>query len=125
MSFGFSVGDFAAAVSLAWSLYKQCKGASEEFREVSEDVGSLLNIIGEIQDEAEDAESILNRAGHRRKQELDMLMRSCTEVLSQLQQILTRYRSLGTQEKRTWDKVKFGAEDIQAYRNKLLPISPP
>ncbi len=46
-------------------------------------------------------------------------MQNCTEVLSQLGQLLTRYRSLGTQHERTWDHIRFGSIDIQDCRNKL------
>lgn len=35
MSFGFSVGDFLAVGNLAWSIYRSCKGLTEEFQEVS------------------------------------------------------------------------------------------
>ena len=120
MSFGFSVGDFVAAGNHAWSLYRQCKGASAEFQEASNEVISLETCIREPTAEAENNESILNCAGRGRKQELDTIMRGCTEVLFQFENLLTRYRFLGMENKRTWDRARFSSDDVQAYRNKLL-----
>ena len=120
MSFGFAVGDFIALGNLAWNVYKECKSASAEFQEARNEVISLHTAIRELQDEAENKDSILNRAGLGRKQELDNLMRNCSDVLNELEQLLTRYRSLGTKHKRTWDRVKFGSEGLQEIRSKLM-----
>jgi hypothetical protein len=40
-------------------------------------------------------------------------------VLRQLNQLLIKYKSLGTRSKRTWDRVRFGAENLQEIRDKL------
>lgn len=40
-------------------------------------------------------------------------------VLLQLQRLVTRYKSLGTNQKRTWDRIKFGTEGIHDIREKL------
>ena len=34
MSFGFSVGDCIAVGTLAWGIYRKCKGLSDEFEDV-------------------------------------------------------------------------------------------
>ena len=47
-------------------------------------------------------------------------MRGCTEVLSQLKSLLTRYRSLGTENKRAWDRARFSSDDVHACRNNIL-----
>ena len=120
MSFGFAIGDFVALGNLAWNIYKECKTASAEFQEARNEVLSLHAAIRELQDEVDNKDSILNRAGVGRKQELDGLMRNCSDVLGQLEQLLTRYRSLGTKQKRTWDRVKFGSEGLQEIRSKLM-----
>ena len=120
MSFGLSAGDFFTLGSLAWNLYKECKSASAEFREIQNEVISLRTAIQELQDEAENHDSILNRAGPGRKGELNNIMHNCTEVLRELQQLLARYKSLGTNQKRTWDRLKFGSEGVQQVRDKLM-----
>ena len=106
--------------SLAWKVYKDCKSASAEFLEIRNEVNSLHTAILELQDEAENHESILNRAGSGRKRELEMILNNCVEVLRELQQLVGKYRSLGTKHMRTWDRIKFGSEGIQQIRDKLM-----
>jgi len=48
MSFGFAIGDFVALGTLAWRLYKCCKGASVQSREIGKELNSLLNAVRAI-----------------------------------------------------------------------------
>jgi Hsp70 protein len=120
MSFGFAIGDFVALGKLAWGLYKQCKGASAEFAEICNEVLSIHTALRELEDEAQNEDSILNRAGGGRQKELNNIVQNCTEALRQLESLVTRYRSLGTSQKKVWDRIKFGDEGIQVIRNKLV-----
>jgi Hsp70 protein len=120
MSFGFAIGDFVALGKLAWGLYKQCKGASAEFAEVCNEILSIHTALRELEDEAQNEDSILNRAGKGRQKELNNIVENCTEVLHQLESLVTRYRSLGTSQKKVWDRIKFGDQGIQVIRNKLV-----
>lgn len=95
------------------------KGASSEFEEISREVSTLHTAIKELQDEVENEDSILNRAGSTKKNEVDDLIRHCRAVLQQLQRLVTRYKSLGTNSKRAWDRIKFGTEGVQDIREKL------
>ena len=44
----------------------------------------------------------------------------CDKVLVDLQSLVKRYESLGTQSKRTWDRMKWGNEDIAEIRARLI-----
>jgi hypothetical protein len=120
MSFGFAIGDFVALGTLAWGLYKQCKGASADFAEICNEVLSIHTALRELEDEAQNEDSILNRAGKGRQKELNNIVQNCTQILRQLESLVTRYRSLGTSQKKVWDRVKFGDEGIQVIRNQLV-----
>jgi len=37
MSFGFGVGDFIAVGNLAWTVYRSCKGATDDFKDVTKE----------------------------------------------------------------------------------------
>ena len=136
--FGISVGDIIGVGSLAWNIYKACKSsasksilksmlltiskgksASAEFEEVAREVNTLHTAIKELGDEAHDGGSILNRTDGSKKTELEEIVRNCRSVLVELEKILTKYNSLGTKSKRTWDRIRFGAEGLQAIREKL------
>jgi hypothetical protein len=75
--------------------------------------------IKELEDEATNADSILIRAGSGKKKELEEIIKNCRAVLVQLERLLTKYQSLGTKSKRTWDRIKFGTEGLQTIREKL------
>ncbi len=119
MSFNFSARDFIAVGQLTWTIYKACKGATGEFQELSRELSSLQTIIRELQDEAESPTSLLNRRGTGRKPELDKLLENISGVLRQIDDLVKRYHSLGRDQKKTWNRVKFAAEDLAALREKL------
>ncbi|KAL3423938.1 dnaJ heat shock family protein [Phlyctema vagabunda] len=120
MSFGFSLGDFFAVGEFAWKVYKSCKGAGSAFTEVQNEVLGLHTALRELHDETENPDSIFNRTGAGKRNELGTLVRNCMGVLKDLNKLLIKYKSLGTSSKRTWDRVKFGAENLQEIRDRLL-----
>jgi hypothetical protein len=68
---------------------------------------SLHTAIKELQDEAENPDSIFNRTGARKKKELAALVQNCNGVLQRLYNLLIKYKSLGTGSKRTWDRLRW------------------
>jgi hypothetical protein len=124
MSFGFAVGDFVALGRLSGSLYKQCKGASAEFAAVCNEVLSIDTALRELEDQAQNEDSILNHAGKERQKELNNIVQNCTEVLQELEAMVTRYRSLVSSQEKVWDRIKFGNEGIEVIRNRLLLHTP-
>jgi hypothetical protein len=70
MSSGFANGDFVALGKPAWTLYKQCKGASAEFAEVCKEVLPIHTAPRGLEGEAQNEDSLLNRAGKGRRTEL-------------------------------------------------------
>ena len=76
-------------------------------------------ILDELEDEAKSPTSLFNRRGSARKHELDILVNDLLGVLWQIEDIVKRYRSLGTNQKRTWDRVKFAMENLAALLGKL------
>lgn len=67
MSFGFDVGDFAAALHLTWALYRYCykvaRDAPEDFKLLLGEITMLSQSIRLLQEEAANPESTMVRAG--------------------------------------------------------------
>jgi hypothetical protein len=63
---------------------------------------------------------MFNRSGVGKKKELTMLVKNCNGVLQQLNNLLTKYESLGTTSKRTWDRLKRGTENLSEIREKIM-----
>lgn len=54
-----------------------------------------------------------------RAERLSVIKDGCDRVLVDLQSLVQEYESLGTQSKRTWDRMKWGNEDIAEIRARL------
>ena len=100
-------------------MCKTCKAALGEFQELSRELSSLHTILHELEDEAKIPTSLLNRRGSDRKPELDRLLTNLSTTLKQIEDIVERYHSLGRDQKKTWDRVKFATKDLAELRSKV------
>ena len=114
MSFGFGIGDILALGELSWTVYKSCKDAPESFSNIAQEVLSLHVVLKEVEE---------NISGHKLapKQEagLRTVAEGCQKVLEDLKILVEKYESLGTQSKRTWDRMKWGLQDVADLRARL------
>jgi len=116
MSFGYSISDFITLSATCWKLYKKCKDAPEDFSEFSGEVGSLCIILNGTKRlfseqpplDAEEAAS------------LRVVSDGVSVLLRDLNRLLTRSTSLGTQSKRLRDRLRMGIEDKKALRLRVL-----
>jgi hypothetical protein len=115
MNFGFSISDFITVAALAWKLYISCKESSDDFKNISGEVGSLHLVLKEITEHL----SEYNLAPDREAQ-LIGLGKQCYDVLKDVENLLNRYDSLGTASQRTWDRMRWGLKDTSALRDRLI-----
>lgn len=115
MSFGFSVGDFLAVGTLAWDVYKSCRAAPDSFTNISNEVLSLHAVLKEA-----DETIFKSPQSPERQARLKTIGDGCQYVLGDLQTLVDRYEGFGTQSKRTWDRMRWGAEDISEIRTRLI-----
>ncbi|KAI9815929.1 MAG: hypothetical protein M1827_001921 [Pycnora praestabilis] len=115
MSFGISVSDFFALSQYAWTVYKSCRDAPEEFKAVSEELASMRAVLKGIEEVIKDADLSPDKII-----DLSNISQECTSVLSDLENLVRRYSSLGTSSRRTWDRLKWGKEDTKEIRARLV-----
>lgn len=116
MSFGFSIGDFVAVGRLCWTVYKKCKDSLGIHREFCDEVGALHNAIKET-------EELLSHhplLSSEQISKLDLSTISCRKVLEDLNQLITKYESLGTGSWRPIDRMRYGMEDIGSIKMRLI-----
>ena len=114
MSFGVGIGDIVTVSTLAWRLFKSCKDASGDFKNVASEVVSLHVVLKETEELV--AESDL---GSSQASQLQHIADGCRRVLEDLEGLLAKYRSLGTKSQRTWDRMKWGSEAVASVRTRL------
>ena len=109
------VGDVVAVGTLAWNVYKSCKGAPGSFSNISNEVLSLHVVLKEV-----DETFLKSPLPPQSQKRLKTICDGCQNVLSDLQALVDKYESLGTQSKRTWDRMKWGTENVTEIRSRLV-----
>ena len=115
MSFGYSVGDILAVGQLCWRVYKKCKDSPGNYAELASEVGALHNVMKET-------EELLSQQALTTKQGNKLLAcrQGCESVLKDLDGLLVKYESLGTNSRRTFDRMGFGMQDMNSIRLRLI-----
>jgi Fungal N-terminal domain of STAND proteins len=116
MSFGFSLSDVISLSALAWNCYKSCRDSSEQFQRISGEVGNLKAVLDETIEAVQDNQPL----SRTREERLMRVMEECQQVLIDLEKLLNSYESMNTQTQRTWDRFRFGMEDVAGVRSRLI-----
>ena len=111
------VGDVIAVSTLAWSVYKSCKDAPQHFHEISGEVSRLHIILKEIGEVLADLKEGLKPS---KEAELRELATGCQDVLTDLEELLSKFRSLGSHSRRTFDRLRWSQDDVTALRNRIM-----
>ena len=114
MSFGFSVGDFLAVGKLCWSVYKKCKDSKGSYGELTGELSELYAVIKETEELVEE-----QKFSERQLERLLSCQKSCDDVLKDLDALLIKYQKLGTKSQWTFDRLKYGIEDINGMRQRI------
>ena len=115
MSFGLSISDFITVATVCWKVYKECKESIGEFKNISAEVGGLYTVLKEVEELL--SEQKLNSKGESR---LVVLITDCHDVIKDVEKRLNKYKSLGTKSSRTWDRLRWGINDINDLRLRLI-----
>jgi hypothetical protein len=115
MSMGpFGVGELVSAARLAWTVYNACQSAPREFKALSEEVEALYIVLESVKRVVLDAGLDASRTD-----DLNRVSQGCITVLTELDALMNKYRSLGSSG-RTWDKLRWGQEKIEPLRGRLV-----
>jgi hypothetical protein len=80
---------------------------------------SLHINLKNLEEEVKNPKSLLNRRGDALRDEFNHILENVQTSLKDLEQMVLKYRSLGTMERRTWDRMRFGLKDLNTIRQKL------
>jgi hypothetical protein len=94
--------------------------ASSEFKEVSYEVQSLHTAITAVQDELADLDAFLAYTLPRQRSKLQGLLDNCAASLKQLEEVVQKYESLGSLQRKKRDVLKFATKDLPSLRSKLI-----
>ena len=91
------------------------EAAPKVFGNISTELASLHCVLGEAADS-----QLSHPLPPRREARLKTILDGCISVLADLQYIVQKYQSLGTDDKSSWDRLRLGGEDIAEIRSRLV-----
>jgi len=110
-----SVGNFSAVANLAWTVYNGYKDIPGDFKNLSDEIKSLHNIVN--------SDILTDKNLTSEEQEkLREILQECANVLMDLDNLLTKYKRLGSLEGSrlgALDQAGWGQEDIVELRSRL------
>ncbi|KAL8795074.1 MAG: hypothetical protein Q9195_002371 [Heterodermia aff. obscurata] len=124
MSFGYSTSDAVILVQLAWNTVQNSRKAVGEHDQLAREASSLHIVLRRLEKEWASPGSPINRPGDTCREELDLIVAGCSDVLRKLDSILIKHNSLTKKEKsgrKLWDCWRFGSKRVylQELRSKL------
>ena len=126
MSFGYSVSDVFSLGQLAWNTIQKSRKACGEHNELTGEVSALHTVLLRLEQEVKKAESPINTPGDTCREELQLIVSKCGNVLHVLDKILAKYNALSEKERsgrKLWQRVRFGngeMADLGDLRNKVI-----
>ena len=103
-----------ALPTLAWTVYQTCRDSSADFQGITADIASMQAVIQETEE--------LDTRHFKPEQwaRLETLKKTCYGALVETQKHVEGYDSLATQRQRTWDRFRFGLQDVTKLRSQLV-----
>jgi len=114
-----SVGDCLAIAKLAWTVYNGYKDAPGDFKNLSDEIKSLHNIVNSDTLTAKFRDPKLTP---EEGESLREILQGCSNVLQDLDNLLTKYKRLGSPQGsslRALDRARWSQEDIVELRARL------
>ncbi|KUJ11878.1 ankyrin [Mollisia scopiformis] len=109
-----AVGPVVSAAKHAWTVWKSCKAAPGSFNNISAEVLSLHALLKEVEETLENQKLSISTQAR-----LEIITGGCQSLLEDLQALVKKYESLGSQSKRTWDRLNWDAGEISELRARL------
>jgi hypothetical protein len=122
MSFGWAAGDIITGINIVQNVISAIKDGPAEYHEIHRELLSLNIALKPVQESTDDPDSLLNRKGQPRKQELLEILANCRKVVDEVQSLITKHSRLqtrGRSVRRVWDAYRVGSADLDTLRGRL------
>lgn len=104
---------------LAWTTYHACKNAAGEYHKLSDEVKNLHIALDRLKDEAEKPGSLVRLDIERHSRTTRRIWCNCDDVLREVDEVIHKHESLGTNKKKLRDRLQFSAKDLGDIRSKI------
>jgi hypothetical protein len=118
MSFGYSIGDFLEVAELALRIYREYRDAPAQFAAISNEVASLHLVLKDVDSTISKRE--LSPLSPEKAADLNQISTGCRSVLTELDDLLQKYKSVGKRTRWSWDRLKWHQSDIVELRSRII-----
>jgi hypothetical protein len=119
MSFGYSVGDIITLIQLTTRTYNGWKNACDEYGDITSNLAVLQTLLMRIEAEAQAPNSLIARNAEDFSG-WEILYKSCYTVVVELEEVLNKYKSLGTNRRKNWDRIRLGNRNLDGLNRRLI-----
>jgi hypothetical protein len=92
---------------------------------LTQEVGTLHVVLGQLQSEIENPSSLINKAGEVRRTEIRNHLKGCDRNLRVIDSMLEKYNALSNTQRsgrKLWQKVRFGNGEVAQLSDiRLIP----
>src|SRR5437773_10679977 len=118
MSVGVSISDILTFVKLTTRTYNGWKNACGEYSNITGDLAVLQTLLLRIEAETKTPTSLFSDPEDFRG--WTRLSNECRSVVEEQEGIKKKYKSLGTNRRRNWDRIRMGNKNFDDLRNRLV-----
>ena len=122
VSFGFAVGDFLGVGTRVWNVHLAYANAPKQFRDFAHEILSLHVVFKKVEDQLRNQGFGNNTLTLSAKDadDLKILRDGLQTIVKDLDALLQKYRSLKENHSISFDRLRWGQEDLSGLRGRLI-----
>ena len=118
MSFGFSASDVTSLIQLTVRTYRGWKRACGEYSRITGELDTLEIILSRVAFEVQQPTSLLEHHDQSLSK-LQKIVSACKDDVKELENIVSKFRSLGISRRSNWDRLRLGNTDLSSLQQRL------
>ncbi|KAJ6101899.1 hypothetical protein N7486_004326, partial [Penicillium sp. IBT 16267x] len=117
MSFGFSIGDFIAAIGIVNQLRKDFARAPSGFKALSDELRELEILVRDM-----DVDQHNKSLSTQQRSQLEDVAKSCRDLFADIKKMVSRYCDVNKSHgiRKTWKRLTWEPEDARDLRTRLI-----
>lgn len=119
MSFGFSISDVVSLVQITSKVCDGWRTACGEHSSIAADLAVLKLLLRRIEQEAASPTSVFS-SNMEDLNDWKVLSGDCASSVADLGGVVDKYKSLSTDRRKNWDRIRLGCANLQAMQDKLV-----
>ena len=121
MSFGFSPNDIIGLITLTSRTYKGWRDACSDYADITGTLDCLYLLLKRLETHIPTHPTSEPRFAREEalRRDLATVIRGVRKTVDELDKLLDQFPSLNRSRSKNWERIRFGAKDLNSLRNRL------